>query len=353
MKYFIVSFYRAFSATIGDMLDCLKRLKAVGVNGLRVFGAMTWSAGANLQPDKGNLYWGEARRFLSFVKSVGGFTIQLVLEDNCSLDQPSQLNRHWFVQKLGGDLAKFWNPYAWPEPIKQERIAYMKSWIGLFLEYQIPFFLEIINEPPAGILKFIKWHFEELKKLGITSSQLILSDDEKLIQHHSYFGDATENYSDIVSPHGIYRPGQIFTTYPPIVTQRNLKILYSADGLEDQPNEAILAALGTMIKADPRAIGYESKLNVGAGAGQYLNLDVINYDKLKAFGEALGTIPLPPPLMVTVKVCMFTNRVANPYCPVTAEVEFPISIAPTIVCDVHKAPKKSWWQRFLEWLDNF
>jgi len=317
-------------------------MKAAGVNGLRVFGAMTWSAGKNMQPDN-PAYWPRVEDFLQEVSDVGGYTIQLVYEDNCSLDQPSQADRHWFLKKVG-TLEAFWAPDSWPTLVQGERIEYMEKWVTLLRKYSIPFLLEIINEPKAGILPFIQWHHAQLV-LFSDSKEHVMSGDSLLEQHHSYYP-----YAKIASPHGIYRPRQIFPPWPSVVVQKGLSVLYSADGLENQPASPVLRALAERILEDPFAIGYESKLNVEAGIGPYLDLSVIDYDKLKAFGEAYGTIPVPPqppPTPISRGICDLTGLVPNHSCKVVVKAFLP-GTEPTMVCPIHH--DETFWEKLLRWL---
>ncbi len=88
------------------------------------------------------------------------------------------------------------------------------------------------------------------------------------------------------------------------------------------------------------------------------NADPIRTEPFEAMARATGWTPPPPPVeYVTVTVDTFTNQLANPYCPVTATVQYVKGTEPTTVCTLHTAPPipptpppVPWWLKILRWL---
>jgi hypothetical protein len=251
---------------------------------------MTWGAGRDFQPDAGVPYWTTVTNTLQLI-AKHGLKVHLTLEDGCSLDQPSQAERHWFVKKVGS-LEKFFEPDTWSENLKRERITYMSNWFNLLGSHNIPFLVEILNEPAyePKPKDFIAWHTNELWHLGIDRMQIVVTTAEWWLQQSLW------TYGGILSVHGITSASQIKSDPQP-----GWKIIWSGDGLDPVPSKDNLQAIGVKIKNMPEVIGYEMKANMAVGAGPYMELDKMDFSLVEAISKTLNSpeiepLPLPDPL---------------------------------------------------------
>ena len=288
MKDLIIPAYRLFIASQGDISFFLWRCKAYGITRIRLFANITWGDGHKRQPTSQD-YWPCAEAVIRKIGIIEGLGIDLDLEDGNSLDGTGW-TKHWFVKKLGGNLQKFYDPESWPKAIQEERKWYMRHWLDLLSTYGIDYRLSIINEPLPNIEPFIKWHYIALLALGIHADRLLQSTATPGWTNNHYW-----KYASIIAPHAIYHKEQIGKIPEwAIPLLKDKKILYSGDGNIPFPTVEQLADLGTAIRNDSQAIGYEMKTNEEVGINPIMEVDKMDFSRVEAISKTLNP-PKPEP----------------------------------------------------------
>jgi hypothetical protein len=295
---------------------------------------------------------------------------------------------------------KLWNIGEWPDGFFSDA---MKPHFEKFLDKLIPALsplnpryetmneLSLDNEATATDDRVVwhKWLVKLLtEKYGINRDRLVFSGGPNWRLFTDHFKDTQGVQCGYYSPHGVVTPDKLSEALTDVTGFPPDHIIFSGDGGNGRdPRPVVSESFHNISVADAELIAgkieergiaeYEywdqtsndnnhqwcgpltamakilknADKRLGVGRSGWIGAPGDPEIAIKAYRKA---VPLPPPpVMVKVKICTFTNRVANPYCPVVAEVEFPIDIAPTIVCDVHIAPKpKSWLEKLLEWLKD-
>jgi hypothetical protein len=351
-KDIVLSCYRLFIACRGNIVLFLSRCKYYGITRLRIFGTITWGDGEKCQPVNPD-YWTRAE---ALIRQIGfaGLGVDLDLEDGNSLDGTGW-RKHWFVHEVVGNLELFWYPESWPLAIKKERKVYLKKWIAILENHNIDYRLAIINEPLSNIEPFIQWHYNALRALGIHEDRLIQSTATPGWTNNQYW-----KYADIIAPHAIYHKEQIGKIPEwAIPLLQGKKILYSGDGNIPFPTVKQLGDLGTAIRNDPQAIGYEMKANEEVGINPIMDVDKMDWTRVEAISKTLNPPepepPTPEPIYVKVKVCVETYELANQWCPKTAIAVFESGKEPAKICTTHKPPCSYWLKRldFRRWFKCF
>jgi len=291
VKDVVLSCYRLFIACRGNIVLFLSRCKYYGITRLRIFGTITWGDGEKCQPVNPD-YWTRAEALIKQV-GIAGLGVDLDFEDGNSLDGAGW-TKHWFVQKFKSHchpVAIFYYPASWPMAIQKERKAYLERWIKILNAQKVDYRLAIINEPLSYIERFIKWHHNALLALGVHEDRLIQSTATPGWTNNQYW-----KYADIIAPHAIYHKeqiGKIPEWAVPLLQGK--KILYSGDGNIPFPTVKQLADLGTAIRNDPQAIGYEMKANEEVGIKPIIDVDKMYWTRVEAISKTLNPPEPEPP----------------------------------------------------------
>jgi hypothetical protein len=244
--------------------------------------------------------------------------------------------------------------------------------VGIKVKY------EVMNElgwnaevKPGDLDHLVAWHgwaVGVLRSLGVAKQDIIAS-----VNHNEIIPEISHQVG-IFSFHSIGKPEHIARVKKDWIDHPgfdpNCKILLSSDGYKTglgkadwaggkgvSADEAKAIGLEILMKSE-RWIGFERKAReIGTKKDHFGDLTKLDLAPEKAIATVFGWKPVPPkppappPVMVKVKICTFTNRVANLYCPVTVEVEYVSGTQPTEICTTHKKPEPkpcSYWLKRLD-----
>jgi hypothetical protein len=331
-KQIILATYRLFIAVHGNILDFLTKYKKAATEHLeiapdadtpwvrvRVFSVLTWGEGRKMQPNNPD-YWGRAEALIIQLKNLG-LGIDLDLEDGNSLDQPRQIDDHWFITKVMAfslrfkELSKklnqapktftdadateftqlalgYYDMSNWFEALKLERKIYMKKWVDLLNKHNVDWRICIINEPPWTLKTFDSfyfWHYSYLRAkdgCDVPLYRIIAT------THIDYLQKGRSAPCGILAPHDVWLAEDILPL-PKSITDK-FKILWSADGREGFPTNTQLVKFGKAVH-NSIGIGSEIKANEEVGIGPYIELEKVDYNRISLFAQALNPTPEKPP----------------------------------------------------------